>query len=159
MPQHCISLDRRPDFHPFPIELFLLCDCRPRNSAWENSCDSLPITGLNRNWTLVLRCQPSRWPKKAASLILKETNEHRTSNIERPTSNNVFYLLKGTEQNASTLLNSIRLSPSSLSSGPNGLPQAVVPFYLKSIKRSVIIIRCSMLDVRCSTFNLFTASA
>ncbi len=34
-----------------------------------------------------------------------------------------------------------------------------VPFYLRSIKRSVIIIRCSMLDVRCSTFNLFTISA
>jgi hypothetical protein len=30
---------------------------------------------------------------------------------------------------------------------------------LKSIKRSVINIQRSMLDVRCSTFNLFTVSA
>ena len=38
-------------------------------------------------------------------------NEHRTSNIERPTSNNVFYQFKKkTEQSESTLRNSIRLS-------------------------------------------------
>jgi len=30
----------------------------------------------------------------AAGLIEKETNEHRTSNTERPTSNNVFCLFK-----------------------------------------------------------------
>jgi hypothetical protein len=31
--------------------------------------------------------------QKAAGLIEKETNEHRTSNTERPTSNNVFCLI------------------------------------------------------------------
>ncbi len=31
---------------------------------------------------------------EASSQIEKETNEHRTSNIERPTSNNVFCQLK-----------------------------------------------------------------
>jgi hypothetical protein len=38
------------------------------------------------------RGQVSALPLAAevASLIEKETNEHRTSNIERPTSNNVF---------------------------------------------------------------------
>jgi hypothetical protein len=30
----------------------------------------------------------------AASLIEKETNEHRTSNVQRPTLNNVFCLFK-----------------------------------------------------------------
>ena len=33
------------------------------------------------------------------------------------------------------------------------------PLVIKSIKRSVINIRRSMLDVRCSTFKLLTASA
>ena len=47
---------------------------------------------------------------EAASLIEKETNEHRTSNIERPTSNNVFcQFKKKTEQSESTLRNSTRL--------------------------------------------------
>jgi hypothetical protein len=32
--------------------------------------------------------------KKTASLIGKETDERRTSNIERPTSNNEFYQFK-----------------------------------------------------------------
>jgi hypothetical protein len=38
--------------------------------------------------------------RRAASLIEKETDERRTSNIERPTSNNVFFRLKKTEQHA-----------------------------------------------------------
>ena len=41
-----------------------------------------------------VRCQCSALPlaNKTASLIVEETDERRTSNIERPTSNNVFYL-------------------------------------------------------------------
>jgi hypothetical protein len=49
------------------------------------------------------KVQPSRWPPKrpcrsghaeAASLIEKETNERRTSNVEHPTSNTVFCQFK-----------------------------------------------------------------
>ena len=83
--------------------------------------------------------------------------EHRTLNVQHRIMYSIYQ--SGSEQNASSLQNSIRLSPAAISSGPNGSRQAVVPFYLISTKRSVIIIRCSMLDVRCSTFNLFTASA
>ncbi|MDJ0814934.1 MAG: hypothetical protein QNJ58_01980 [Desulfobacterales bacterium] len=37
------------------------------------------------------------WPKKTAGLIKKETDEHPTSNVQRPTSNIVFYrFIKGT---------------------------------------------------------------
>ena len=40
-----------------------------------------------------------------------------------------------------------------------GLVTGCGSLVLKSIKRSVINIQRSMLDVRCSTFNLFTVSA
>jgi hypothetical protein len=39
----------------------------------------------------VFRCQPSRRPKKTAGQIEKETNEHRTSNIEVMNSVNLFF--------------------------------------------------------------------
>ncbi len=38
----------------------------------------------------LFRIKTSRWQPEVASLIGQETNEHRTSNIERPTSNNEF---------------------------------------------------------------------
>jgi hypothetical protein len=58
----------------------------------------------------------------------------------------------------------LRLRPVSLREayGLEALRERIYPskfcgsLVLKSIKRSVINIRCSMLDVRCSTFNLFT---
>jgi len=43
-------------------------------------------------WDSFIRTRPLS--KKTASLIKKETDERRTSNIERPTSNNVFCQLK-----------------------------------------------------------------
>ena len=78
---------------------------------------------------------------KAASLIKKETAERRTSNIERPTSNNVFCQFKKRLCKAKP--------PSKFRDS----------FVSKSIKRSAINIRRSMLDVRCSTFNLFAVPA
>jgi hypothetical protein len=79
-------------------------------------------------------------------------NERRTSNIERPTSKNVFCQFKKRQ---------CKLTP------PKRL-RSLVQIYsskfcgsliIKSIKRSVINIRPSMLDVRCSTFNLLTVPA
>ena len=37
----------------------VIANCRPRHSAWKNSCDSLAVVGLHENWTLALRCQVS----------------------------------------------------------------------------------------------------
>jgi hypothetical protein len=74
--------------------------------------------------------QRRRWPR-ASSQIEKETNERRTSNIERPTLSNEFCQFKKIEQSEARL-------------------------FKKRIKRSVIIIGRSMLGVRCSTFNLLT---
>jgi len=45
------------------------------------------------NQTPEVRGQRGRWPK-ASSLIGKETNEHRTSNVQHRTSNNVLCLLE-----------------------------------------------------------------
>ena len=68
--------------------------------------------------------------------------EHRTLNVQHRIMNSVN--LKKTEQSETTLRNL---------SAFGGFCDSLV---LKSIKRSVINIGRSMLDVRCSTFNLFT---
>ena len=101
--------------------------------------------------------QPLAW--KAASLIKKETlppwlvsydglikNERRTSNIERPTSNNAFCQFK---KDWAKRIYSSKLCGSVFGGS----------LVIKSIKRSVINIQRSMLNVRCSTFNLFTVPA
>ena len=85
----------------------------------------------------------------------KETSEHRTLNIERRTSNNVFcQFKKKMEQNDYSLRNSIQLNLSQAAVFRSRIQRDCL--VLKSIKRSVIQIRCSMLDVQCSMFNLFT---
>ena len=50
------------------------------HSAWENGCDTLTVEGLHENWTLVLGVLPLA---AASSLIVEETDERRTSNVER----------------------------------------------------------------------------
>jgi len=47
---------------------------------------------------------------EAASLIKKETTEHRTSNIERPTSNKVFCQLKKRLNKANLPLEIVRIN-------------------------------------------------
>jgi hypothetical protein len=49
-----------------------------RGSDWEDAL-------------LGVRCQRRRWPR-ASNQIEKETNEHRTLNVQHRTSNNVFCL-------------------------------------------------------------------
>jgi len=53
-----MSIKKRPQY------LHILPDSRLRHSAWRNGCDTLSVMGLHENWTLALRCQPSRRPKK-----------------------------------------------------------------------------------------------
>ena len=97
--------------------------------------------------------------------------EHRTSNIERPTSNNVFCLFRNPEHDyfARFATKAESKSTAKFDSSESGSESfhleltsewlkakqivAVCGFHiLKSIKRIVIHIRRSMLDVRCSTF-------
>ena len=47
------------------------------------------IAGVNNSMVSGVSVQRRLWPR-ASSQIEKETNERRTSNIERPTSNTVF---------------------------------------------------------------------
>ena len=100
---------------------------------------------------------------------LTKKRERRTSNIERPTSNNVFCQFKKDKATRgasdSTLRNSIRLPFDRLRPRvrrgelfdlefvSEGLVTGCGSLVLKSTKRSVINIRRSMLDVRCSTFK------
>jgi len=75
--------------------------------------------------------------------------ERRTSNIERPTSNNVFCQFKKKLSNP---------TPRSGYEGRERIHSSKLcgSLVIKSIKRSVINIGCSMLDVRCSTFNAYS---
>ena len=105
--------------------------------------------------------------------------ERRTSNIERPTSNNEFCPFKEKTKRHAAQAPALheRICPSNLDSAAfdNLRPRTrrgesldseltteepvagCGSLFLKSIKRSVVNIRRSMLGVRCSTFNLFTA--
>ena len=79
---------------------------------------------------------------------LTKKNEHRTSNIERPTSNNVFcQFKKKTEHSESTLRHLSVLVDLSAGGGFCG------SFVIKSIKRSVINIQRSMFDVQSVHFS------
>jgi NAD-dependent SIR2 family protein deacetylase len=90
----------------------------------------------------------------------QQKNERPTSNIERPTSNNVFCqfkkgkvsLLRLSGYEGRELIYTSNFDSAELVAGCGSL-------VIKSIKRSVINIQHSMLDVRCSTFKLCTASA
>ena len=83
--------------------------------------------------------------------------EHRTSNVQHRIMYSVNFK-KNTEQHAAQApalherIYSWKFDSAELVAGCGLL-------VLKSIKRSVINIQRSMLDVRCSTFNLFTVSA
>ena len=91
-------------------------------------------------------------------------------NVEHPTSNNVFYQFKKRPSKANQPFE-IRfgcLQQAQIPSTSRGSSSQAAVFrsrlqrdslILRSIKRSVINIRCSMLDVRCSTFNLFIVPA
>ena len=88
--------------------------------------------------------------------------EHRTLNVQHRIMYSVYFIKK-TERSDSTLRHStfdILRFCGSLFSGSAVFRSRLQrdSLVLKSIKRSVINIRCSMLDVRCSTFNLFTVS-
>ncbi len=113
------------------------------------ACFDISKVFRRRRISVQVSAQPPA--KKTATLIEKETNEHRTSNTERPTSNNVFcqFYKKMTERTYSakkaTKTESEPILRYSIFCGS---------LVLKSIKRSVINIRRSMLGVRCSTFNL-----
>ena len=81
-----------------------------------------------------------------------------TSNIERPTSNNVFCQFKKAAQskNHPSRFDSAEwFDPEFMTEGltTEGLVAGCGLPVLKSIKRSVINTRRSMLGVRCSTFN------
>ena len=104
--------------------------------------------------------------------------EHRTLNVQhrimysacREPRGRTINLIK-TGQSKSILRNSISLPFDRLRHrarrgelfGPEVITEGLVAgcssLILKSIKRSVINIQRSMLDVRCSTFNLFTVPA
>ncbi len=74
--------------------------------------------------------------------------EHRTSNVQHRIMNSVNLKKKNEQHAAQAPALRERIYPSKFCGS----------LVLKSIKRSVINIRCSMLDVRCSTFNLFTVA-
>ena len=108
-----------------------------------------------------VRFQPSRRPKNGRSNRKKMMNT-RTSNIERPTSNNVFCQFKKKARASLLRRNGCegreRIYPTKFDSAELVAGCCSVfygSFVLKSIKRSVINIQCSMLGVRCSTFNPF----
>jgi hypothetical protein len=107
---------------------------------------------------ILIGCHKRRLAKKTTSLIKKETNKRRTSNIERPTSNKVFCQLKKTAYACFAEVATKPYSETTLRIFSTG-GGFCDPLVIKSIKRSVINIRRSMLDVRCSMFKLCTASA
>jgi hypothetical protein len=87
-----------------------------------------------------VRFQPSRRPKKRPVKSKK-----KLMNIERPTSNAFCQFKKGCAK---------RNHPSKFSVFKSRLHHESLIY--KSMKRSVINIRRSMLGVRCSMFNIFT---
>jgi hypothetical protein len=115
---------------------------------------------------------------EACSLIEKETDERRTSNIERPTSNNEFFLFKkGLSNTRRTSACASGLEAYGIEDyGLEALHERICPskfdtaelvagcgsLVLKSTKRSVINIGRSMFDVQsihCSDQTEFHSSA
>ena len=127
--------------------------CQMTEDRWQKADDEKVIVICY--WLLVLVSGKKRFQVSALPLTEKRpvkskkklmNVQHRITPWRDPTSNNVFYLFK---KNRASLLDRSR---------DESLQRIYFMkfcrvYIFKSIKRSVIHIRCSMLDVRCSMFT------